>query len=69
MDEAFEQFDLSGLWVAVIHHLIQKFIYDDKVVPNRLLLQILKIVFEDVDEGVQEGEDHDGVVIFPRDGD
>ena len=55
--------------VAIIHHLIEQFIHNDEVVADGLLLYILEVAFEDVDEGVEEGEDQDCVVILLGDGD
>jgi len=67
-DETFEEFDFGGLRVPIVHHLIKKFIDDDEVVPDGLLLDIFEVAFKDIDEGVEKGEDEDGVVIFLWDG-
>jgi hypothetical protein len=57
------------LRVSVVHHLIEEFIDNDEVVSDRLFLNILEVAFEDADEGVQESEDHDCVVVLFGDGD
>lgn len=69
LDEALEQLDLGCLRVPVIHHFVQQLIDDHEVVADGLLLCFLEVAFEDVHEGVQEAEDHDGVVVLLGDGD
>lgn len=69
LDISLQQFDLGGLGIAVVHHLIKKFIDDDEVVSNGLFLHIFEVALEDADEGVQKGEDHDCVVVFLGDSD
>lgn len=68
-DESFEELDFGGLRVAVVHHFVEQLVDDDEVVPDGLLLDVLEVALEDVDEGMEEGEDHDCVIIFLGDGD
>ena len=42
----FENFAFSGLWVSKVHDLIEQFVEQDKVVPDTLLLQLLKVLTE-----------------------
>ena len=67
-NEAFEEFDFCGLGVAVIHHLVEQFVDHDKVVANGFFLDIFEVAFENIDKGVEEGEDHDSIVILFRNG-
>ena len=69
LDEPLQQLDLSGLRVAIVHHLVEQLIHNDEVVADGLLLHVLEVALEHVDERVQEGEDHDSVVILLGDGD
>lgn len=69
LDEPLEQFDLCGLRVAVVHHLIEQLIDDNEIIANGLLLDVFEVALENVDEGVEEGEDENCIVIFAGDGD
>ena len=55
--------------VAVVHHLVEQLVDDDEVVPDGLLLDILEVALEHLHQLMQEGEDHDGIVIFLGDSD
>lgn len=48
---------LCCLRVSKVHHLIQEFVNDDKVIPNTLLLEDLEVFGEDLHELVEEEED------------
>lgn len=54
--------------VSIVHHLVQKFIDNHEVVPDRLFLHIFEVAFEHIDEGVEEGEDKNGIIILFGDG-
>mmetsp|Transcript_27984 Transcript_27984/g.46928 ORF Transcript_27984/g.46928 Transcript_27984/m.46928 type:complete len:204 (+) Transcript_27984:834-1445(+) len=60
-DVLLEDLGLGDLGVSKVHHLVQKLVDDDKVVPDALLLNLLKILLEHVDGLVQEHQDHGGV--------
>lgn len=64
LDVAFEQFDFGGLGVTVVHHLVEEFVDDDEVVADGFFLDVFEVAFEDADQSVDEGEDHDCVVVF-----
>jgi hypothetical protein len=57
------------LRVSIVHHLVEKLIDDDEVVPDGLFLDIFEVAFEDIDESMEEGEDKDGIIILFGDGD
>lgn len=50
-------FGFCGLWVSEIHHLVQQFINDDKIISNRFLLQLFEIFSEDLDDFMEEEKD------------
>ena len=52
-----ENLALSCLRVAKVHHLVHEFVDDDKVVADRLLLELLEVLDEDLHEAVQEEDD------------
>lgn len=54
---------LGGLWVAEIHHLIEKFVDDDVVVAYALLLELLEVFGKDLDDPVEEKEDLCGIAV------
>jgi hypothetical protein len=68
-NESFEEFDLGGLRVAIVHHLVKQLVNNDEVVADGLLLDVLEVAFEDVDQRVKKREDKDGIIIFFGDGD
>jgi hypothetical protein len=51
----------GSLRVTKIHHLVKQLIDDDKVVPNTLLLELFKVLGEDLDDFVQEQEYLSGI--------
>lgn len=57
------------MWISVVHHFVEKFIDNNEVISDGLFLYVLEITFENADEGVNEGEHHDCVVVFFGDGD
>ena len=48
---------LGGLWVAKVHHLIQQFVDDDKVVSYTLFFELFEVFCKDLDDLVKEQED------------
>lgn len=48
---------LRSLWVSEVHHLIEQFIDDNKVVANTLFLQDFEVFREDLHNFVEEEED------------
>ena len=68
-DITLQQLDLGSLRISIVHHLVEQFVDDNKVVPDGLLLDILEVAFQDLDQFVKEGEDHNSIVIFLGDGD
>lgn len=63
-----ENLALCRLRVAKIHHLVHKFVYDDKVVADGLLLELLEVLYEHLDEAVEEENDLGGVCVSFRQG-
>ena len=59
---------LSGLGVSKIHHFVQQFVDDDKVVADALLLEFLKVLGEDLDDLVHEKEYLGGIGVALGDG-
>lgn len=55
--------------IAVVHHFVEQLIDNNEVVSDAFFLDIFEVAFEDIDECVQECEDHDCVVVFLGDGD
>ena len=45
------------MWVAEVHHLVEKFVDNDKVVPYRFFFEFLEIFGKDFDNLVEEEED------------
>ena len=60
-DVFLEDLCFCGLRVAVVHHLVEKFVDDDKVVPDGLLLERFEVLGEHLDDFVQEEQDLGGV--------
>lgn len=52
-----QYFALRGLWVAKIHHLVQQFIDNDKVIPDTFFFQHLKVFRKHLHDLVEEEED------------
>lgn len=52
--------------VTKIHHLVEELIYDDEIIPNTLLLKLLKILGEDLNDFVHEEEDLGGICVSLR---
>jgi hypothetical protein len=67
-DKTFEKFDFCCLGVSVVHHFIEKLINNHKIISDGFLLNILEITFQDIDEGMQKGEDQNCIIIFLRNG-
>lgn len=59
---------LCSLRIAKIHHLVQKFVDDDEVVPYALFFELFEVFGEDFDDLVQEEEDFSGVAVAFRQG-
>lgn len=45
------------MWVAKIHHLVQQFVDNDKIIPDTFLLQHLEVFREHLHDLVEEEED------------
>merc|ERR1719201_2116441 len=54
LDELLKNVRLGELGVTKVHHLIKKLVDRDKIVPHGLLLELLKVLCEDVDQLVQK---------------
>lgn len=52
------------MWVSKIHHLIEQFVDNDKVVANTLLLQDLEVFREYLHDLVEEKEDFGRIGVF-----
>ena len=48
---------LCCLWISKVHHFVQQFVNDDKIIPDTLLLEDLEIFGEDLHELVKEEKD------------
>ena len=48
---------LGGLRITKVHHLIEKFVDDDKVIANAFLFQLLEIFRKDFNDLVQKKKD------------
>lgn len=60
-DVLLEDLGLGGLGIAKVHHLVEKFVNDDKVIADGLLFEGLEVLGEDFDDLVEEEEDLGGV--------
>ena len=56
-----ENLALCRLRIAKVHHLVHKFVDEDKVVADRFLLQLFKVFDEDGNEAVKEEDDLGGI--------
>lgn len=54
---------LRCLRVSKVHHLVQQFVNDDKVIPNTLLLEDLEVFGEDLHELVEEEKNFGGICV------
>jgi hypothetical protein len=52
---------LCCLRIAEVHHLVHELVDDDKVIPDALLLEFLKVFDEDLDETVEEEDGFCGI--------
>ena len=62
-DVLLQDLGLGRLRVAKVHHLVEQLVDDDEVVADRLLLELLEVLGEDLDDLVQEEEDLGGVCV------
>lgn len=60
-DVLLEDLGLGGLWVAKVHHLVEEFVNDDKVVADGFFLEGFEVLSEDLDDLVKEEEDLGGI--------
>ena len=67
-DVFLEDLGLGCLRIAKVHHLVEEFVYDDKVVADGFFLQGLEVLCEDIDELVQEEEYLGGICVSFRQG-
>jgi hypothetical protein len=51
------------LWVAEVDHLVEQLVDNDKVVSNRLLLELFEILDEDLGKPVEDEDDLGGIGI------
>jgi len=58
LDIFLEDLNFCNLRVAVVHHLVQQLICDDKVVSERLVLKLTKVGLKDFLHSVEERQDH-----------
>lgn len=54
---------LCCLRVSKVHHLVQQFVDDDKVITNTLLLEDLEVFGEDLHELVEEEKNLGGICV------
>ena len=66
-DELLEHLNFGGLGVPIVHNLVKELVNHNKVVLDRLGLQVLEVVNQDLFDVVQEGEGHHGVYILCSD--
>ena len=52
---------LRCLGVSEVHHFVHELVDDDEVVSNRLFLQFLEVLDQDLNETVQEEDDFGGI--------
>ena len=45
------------LGISKVHHFIHEFVDDNEVVADRLLLELLEVLDEDLDEAMEEEDD------------
>jgi hypothetical protein len=67
-DVLLQDLGLSRLRVAKVHHLVEQLVDDDEIVADRLLLELLEVLGEDLDDLVQEEQDLGGVCVALRQG-
>ena len=63
-DECLQDACVCVLWVTKVHNLVQKLIYQDKVVLHILLRDLAKVVLHDFDNFEEELEHHGCVDIL-----
>lgn len=68
LDILLEQLDFGCLRIAIIHHLIKKFVNENKVVSHWFLLSALEIGIQNTDKSMDESENHHSVVVLPWNG-
>jgi hypothetical protein len=66
MHALLQNFALRRLRVAKVHHLVHELVDDDKVVADRLLLELLEVLDEHLHEPVQEDDHLRRVRVPPR---
>lgn len=54
---------LRGLWISKVHHLIHKLVYNNKIIPDTLLLEFFEIFNEDGDKSMEENDDFGGICV------
>ena len=60
-DVFLEDLGLCRLWIPKIHHLVEEFVDDHKVIPDTFFFEFFEIFGEDFDETVQEEKDLGGI--------
>jgi hypothetical protein len=60
-DVFLEDFRFGCLWVAKVHHLVEEFVDNDKVIADRFFFEFFEVFGEDFDYFVEEKEDFGGI--------
>jgi len=53
------------LGIAEIHHLIEEFVDNNKIISNRFFLELFEVLDQDLGEAMKEENDLGGVGILP----
>jgi hypothetical protein len=51
------------LWVAKVHHFVEKFVDDDEVVADRFFFELFEVFGEDLNDLMEEEENFGGVCV------
>ena len=62
-DVFLEDFRFRGLRIPKIHHLVEKFVNDDKIITNGFFFELFEVLREDLDDLMEEEEDFCGIGI------
>ena len=66
LDVLLQDLDFSDLRVAVVHHLVEKLVRDDEVVPQGLVLKLAEVRLKHLLHLVQEGQHENYVRVAAR---
>lgn len=56
-----EDFRFCCLWVTKVHHLVEEFVDNDKVIADRFFFEFFEVFGEDFDYFMEEKEDFGGI--------